>query len=154
MKIIKNVRSSQQQEQVRTYGNTAHVLVAEREVIIKNQDGTSQTQYEYDEVIVENCNIYLDVVEVATNYRNEVIKGEQLEKITVTTTSGKVFYADPISRTDISDAISLANETSQTSTTWKLAEPIDGSKLAIVTLDELKEARALGLQAKASIIGV
>lgn len=85
---------------------------------------------------------------------NKAIKKESLENLKVTTSSGKVFYGDPTSRSDISDAIDLAEETGQTTTYWKLAEPISGSKVVEVSKEELKEARMLALQAKASIIGV
>jgi len=69
--------------------------------------------------------------------------------MTVTTESDKEFYADPISRADISDAIALAGETGQTSTPWKLV-----SGWTPVTLDELREARKLGLELKGSIVEV
>jgi hypothetical protein len=80
---------------------------------------------------------------------NDSLKQKELDRVIVTTTTGKQFYGDGISRVDISDAIAIAEDTAQTSTTWKLA-----TGLALVTLDELKEARMLSLQAKGAIIGV
>jgi len=82
------------------------------------------------------------------------IKEKALSSLTVTTVGGKVFYADSDSRIDLSDAISLAEETSQNSTLWKLAEEFEGNRIISVTLDELKEARKLALEAKASLIGI
>ena len=74
-------------------------------------------------------------------------KDKKLSRITVTTASGKEFYADPLSRVDIADAVQIAIDSNLTSTSWKLV-----SGWAIVTLDEMKEAQRLGLEAKGAII--
>lgn len=148
MRIIRNVTSTQKQEQVTKYGNEAHVLLDEREVEVVNEDETSHVQYEYDKVIVEDASIYADVVEVASNYFREVNKEHLLNSIVVTTQSSKEFYADPVSRADLADAISIAGENSKTSVLWKLK-----SGWSEVTLAEMQEARLLGLEAKAKIIG-
>lgn len=79
----------------------------------------------------------------------EVKKEEALKTIIVTISSGKEFYADSESRQDISDAISLSAEIGQTVAMWKLPTGIEE-----VTVDELKEARMLGLSAKGSIVGI
>lgn len=142
MKIIRNVRASEKQTPISEYANEAHVLLNEREVDV---DGT--TQYEYDKVIVPNFQEYSNVDDIAQFYFKENNKQELLDEILVTTTSGKTFYADPISRTDLSDAISIATETSQTSKEWKLKTGWE-----IVTLEEMKEARELGLMRKGEII--
>lgn len=84
----------------------------------------------------------------------EAIKKSQIDRIKVRVSTGKVFYADPTSRADIADAIDLAVEENRTTAPWKLAEEFEGNKIAIVTLEEFKEARRLGLAAKGSIIGV
>lgn len=149
MRIIRNVTSSQKQEQVTRYGNETHVLLDEREVEVVNEDETSYVQYEYDKVIVTNSNIYADVVEAATMHFREMNKEHLLNSIVVTTTSGKEFYADPISRTDLADAISIAEESSEVAVLWKLA-----TGWTEVTLEEMKEARLLGLQEKARVIGI
>jgi hypothetical protein len=81
-------------------------------------------------------------------------KEEALNKLTVTTTSGKVFYADSDSRIDLNDAIVIGTEEGLTETTWKLAEEVNGSKYVMVSMTELKEARSLAINAKANIIGV
>ena len=148
MRIIRNVTSSQKQEQVTKYGDETHVLLDEREVEVVNEDETSYVQYEYDKVIVVNSSTYADAVEAATNYFRKVNKEHLLNSIVVTTSSGKEFYADPISRTDLADAISIANESGETTVLWKLATGWEE-----VTLEEMKEARLLGLQEKAKVIG-
>lgn len=149
MRIIRNVTSSQKQEQVTKYGDETHVLLDEREVEVVNEDETTYVQYEYDKVIVINSSTYADAVEAATNYFRKVNKEYLLDSIVVTTTSGKSFYTDPISRTDLADAISIANESGKTTVLWKLATGWEE-----VTLEEMKEARLLGLQEKAKIIGM
>lgn len=154
MKIIKNVRSSEQQEQVKRYGNETHVLLGERVVEVDNGNDTVSTQYEYDKVIVTYCMNYANVVESANEFYKEEIKKELLSSIVVATSSGKKFYGDPISRSDISDAIALSEETGVTTTLWKLAESVGDARIVEVTVDELREARTLSLQAKANIIGV
>ena len=82
-----------------------------------------------------------------------IIKQWKLDNIIVTLDDNETrFYANSQSRSDISDAISLAEEmgaTSESTTTWKTP---DGFKT--VTLSQLKQAKRLGLEAKASIIGV
>ena len=84
----------------------------------------------------------------------EQAKTEALSKLTVTTQSGKVFYADTESRVDLNDAIRKAEKENLSTTTWKLAEAFEGEKLVIVTLDEIREAADLALSAKGSIVGV
>ena len=96
-----------------------------------------------------NVPVYIQDELTGTN----ATKQDLLDRLTVTTTSGKVFYADPISRTDLADAIAIAQSTGQTTTIWKLAEAVNGTKWSEVTLAELEEARHLGLQAKGTIIG-
>lgn len=82
-----------------------------------------------------------------------IIKQWKLDNIIVTLDDNETrFYANSQSRSDISDAISLAEEmgaTSESTTTWKTP---DGLKT--VTLAQLKQAKRLGLEAKANIIGV
>ena len=84
---------------------------------------------------------------------SNAIKENTLSNLTVTTTNGKVFYADKDSRADINEAINIAEDEGQTSTFWKLAEEFDGSKIVEVTLDELKEVRKLALEEKGKLVG-
>ena len=85
--------------------------------------------------------------------QSEQIKTEALAKLTVTTQSGKVFYADTESRVDLNDAIRKAEKDNILSTTWKLAEEFEGERIVVVTLEEIREAAALALLAKGSIVG-
>ena len=91
---------------------------------------------------------------VPSGLRTKVIDRElSLSGLIVTVTTGKKFYADPVSRADLADAIAIAQEKNQTETMWKLAEPINGTKWNMVTLAEVQEARELALLVKGTIIG-
>ena len=92
--------------------------------------------FEEDEVLNEDCDT-----------KNALLRAM------VTISTGKVFYVDPVSRADIADAINIAVEVGQTTTIWKLAEPINGTKFSNVSLSEMREARLLGLQLKGSLVG-
>ena len=82
-------------------------------------------------------------------------KEQALATLTVTV-NGKVFYADTEARIDITDAIDIAESSVPviTSTTWKLAEEFEGSRYAMVTLEELKEVKAKTLLAKSVLVGI
>lgn len=147
MKIIKNIRSSQEQEVVSIYPTETHVLVNKREVTIDSMDGVATLQYEYDCVVVENAQMYADVVLAATEFYNTLRKAELLGNIIITTTSGIRFYADDISRNDLSNAILLSSVDTDT-TMWKTP---DGLKL--VTVLDIREALRLGLEEKGRIVG-
>lgn len=84
----------------------------------------------------------------------DLIKQESLNNLTVTTTSGKVFYADTEARIDLQAAIDASYVKGLTSTMWKLAEEFQGSRIVSVTLEEIREASALALESKATIVGV
>jgi cell division protein FtsI/penicillin-binding protein 2 len=96
----------------------------------------------------------LEAEQIALSVKAEQEKQEALNTLKVTISTGKVFYADPISRADISDAVKLSEILGTTETQWKLAEEYDEQKIVTVTINELQEALMLGLQHKASIIGV
>lgn len=81
------------------------------------------------------------------------LKDEKLGKLTVTTSTGKVFYGDAISRSDLTDAVLLGNMNGITETTWKLAEEFNGERVVLVTIEELAEASYLALQRKGQIVG-
>lgn len=147
MKIIKNVRSSQEQEAVSIYPTETHVLVNKRDVYVEQIDGDTTVQYEYDCVVVEDAQMYADVVLAATEFYNAIRKTELLGNIIVTVTSGVRFYADDVSRNDLSNVLLLSNVDTDT-TMWKTP---DGLKL--VTVLDIKEALRLGLVEKGRIIG-
>ena len=149
MRIIENIRATEQQPPISIYADEAHILLSERQVDVDNGNSTYSSQYEYDKVVVADANLYANVVEAATLFYKKEKKEKSLNSIVVTTSSGKQFYADPISRGDLSDAISIAQETGETSTIWKLKTGLD-----TVTLEEMQEARRLGLAEKGQIVGV
>lgn len=80
-------------------------------------------------------------------------KERQLSRLTVTTSTGKVFYADPTSRSDLAQALVLGQANGINETTWKLAEEFEGSRYVVVTLAELGEAAYIALQTKGQIVG-
>jgi hypothetical protein len=71
-----------------------------------------------------------------------------LNSIKVTTQSGKVFDGRDIDQQRMVSAIMSADVVGITETYWKLAD----NSVAMVTLDELKEALALSIQALGVII--
>jgi len=75
------------------------------------------------------------------------IKEAAVNKLTVTTTSGKVFDGDEKSQDRMARAINIANITGDTETQWKLAD----NTIVMVTLDELKEALMLAGQEMSKI---
>jgi len=79
----------------------------------------------------------------------EVLKEEQLKKLTVTTSKGITFYADPESRVDIVSAIKAGEDAGIDKTVWKTP-----NGLIETTLDELREVNMLALKTKAEIVGV
>jgi len=126
------------------------------EETITDESGESRVQYTYNEVA------FSDDVDVAA--RDSIVakkakefaakkKEEVLGRLTVITASGKTFYADAGSRTDIGDAIQVSVDTGTTSTLWKLAAEYNGSRVVEVTVDELREAQKLALETKGQIVG-
>lgn len=85
---------------------------------------------------------------------NKAIKKDSLQNLTITVTSGKVFYADPESRQDISDAIALSTANGLTETQWKLSEEFDGERIVIVSIEELQEVLHKALLHKAGLVGI
>lgn len=93
-------------------------------------------------------------LEAQAKQQAEQSKTEALAKLTVTTSTGKVFYADTESRVDLNDAIRRAEKENILETVWKLAEAFEGERVVIVTLEEIREAADLALSTKGSIVGV
>ena len=99
--------------------------------------------------------------EIATMQAEELLAKEQeklrlaeqakqlaLDSITVTTASGKVFDGKDKDQVRMLSAIQASTLLGQTETQWKLAD----NSIATVTLDELREAHALAIQAVGNII--
>ena len=76
-------------------------------------------------------------------------KLEALATLTVTTTAGNVFDGDDVARSDMMAAIQASEILGITSSNWKLAD----NSWKLIELAELKEALALAIQAKGTILG-
>jgi len=76
-------------------------------------------------------------------------KEQLLERITVTTQSGKIFDGDELSQTRIARALQIGEFTGQTSTAWKLAD----NTVQQVTYVELQEALTLAMIEVGRIVG-
>lgn len=85
-------------------------------------------------------------VEVTEQAKQDKLKA--LDSITVTTTSGKVFDGRDKDQIRMLSAIQASTLLGLTSSQWKLANNV----VVPVTLDELREAHALAIQAVGSII--
>jgi len=70
----------------------------------------------------------------------------------VSTDSGKVFYADTDARLDLQAALSASELEGTNETMWKLAEAFEGSRVVLVSVDEIREAAALALKAKGKLV--
>jgi len=79
-------------------------------------------------------------------------KTNALEIAKVTISTGKVFFADSASKLDMLTAVVLSNIQGAAETQWKLAEPINGSQWATVSISEMIEATLLGLEYKGEVI--
>jgi len=75
-------------------------------------------------------------------------KQEAIAILTVTTKEGNTFDATDQARANMNEAIAAASILGLTENDWKLANNI----IITVTVDEIKEALAMGIQAKGSII--
>ena len=71
-----------------------------------------------------------------------------LRAITVTTSNGNVFDGDDVARSDMTSAILAADTLQTTEHNWKLAN----NTWKLISLAELKEASALAIQAKGTIL--
>ena len=76
-------------------------------------------------------------------------KLEALATLTVTTTAGNEFDGDDTARSDMMAAIQASEILGVTSSNWKLAD----NSWKLIELAELKEALALAIQAKGTILG-
>ena len=77
----------------------------------------------------------------------KTLRAETVGKLLVTTESGKVFDADETSQTRMARAIQVAEISGLTETLWGMGD----NTRQTVTIAELKEALALGLQAQAAV---
>ena len=147
---LKKVTGSKPVKYEKLRGGT-FMNVLEKEVEI--EDGT---QWEYWQMFTtETDEVRLGVLaDKIVKQVKETEKSDVLSKLTVTTKSGKVFYADTESRVDLESAIASGIRNGITSTLWKLAEEFQGNRFVEVSAEELQEASMLALTAKGSIVGV
>jgi len=80
------------------------------------------------------------------NLAKEIERANRIENLTVTV-NGKVFNVNDTSQSRIHRALQMADELNITETKWKLSEEVNGSKVVIVTVVELKEALTKGMYA-------
>ncbi len=126
----------------------------DKSILEQKVDGTYYTYYNADgtpDLVKEQVDI--DAKKLADA---KLAKEKSLSSLTVTITSGKVFYADPNSRADLVDVVIegiLNNMPDDYQTEWKTVSR-GTAPFELVTFSELKEAKRKALEAKASIIGV
>jgi len=77
----------------------------------------------------------------------------ELDDMRVTVSSGKEFYANAESRGHMDSALGIAADFGQTETIWKLSDKMTPRE-QLVTIEELREARALALQEYARIMDI
>jgi len=75
-------------------------------------------------------------------------KSYEISNLVVTTSIGNTFDADDAARANMNEAILASSITGITETEWKLAD----NSVVTVTVEELSEALALGIQTKGAII--
>ena len=124
----------------------------EGNVIVEGVAEVTEMVHPY--IAPDNFDIEIDEYLANSSLYQGKVKTDTLDRLTVTTSSGKVFYADTDSRLDLQSAIDGASLKGLTSTYWKLVEEFEGNRVVEVTLDEIREASALALEAKALIVGV
>ena len=102
------------------------------------------------ELTVEELELHLNPPKTVEQLQAEAKQAKELAlaSITVTTQSGKVFDGRDIDQQRMVSAIISADAVGLTETYWKLAD----NSVELITLDELKEALALSIQALGVII--
>ena len=111
------------------------------------EDGSYYEFYNLDgtpDLVAEQASIDAKIAQEAKQ-----AKLEALATLAVTTTAGNVFDADDTARSDMMAAIQASEILGITSSNWKLAD----NSWKLIELAELKEALALAIQAKGTILG-
>ena len=119
--------------------NTDYNRLKESPIVLVNDKYTMT--YVYEDLTSEE-------ITAVDKEKADTHKKEVLDVLTVTTTSGKEFYADSDSRTDLISALVSAEFMGLTQTNWKLAT----GEIQSIGLQEVKEAIALALQAKGDLV--
>lgn len=146
------------QEMVEVNGKRKYRINVQ-EITREGMEGT-EVYYTYDEIEfsaaipVEITDAKAAKLELQlTRDRVGTQKEEALKRLTVTTASGKVFYADTEARVDLQSAIDGVKIRGVTTTLWKLAEEFEGQKIVPVTIDEIREVSVKALEAKGKLVG-
>jgi hypothetical protein len=79
----------------------------------------------------------------------KALEQDAIDNLTVTV-NDKVFDANPEARRNMADAILASDTAGLTETIWRLADNTE----QVVTIDELKQAHLLALQAYAQVKGI
>lgn len=129
-----------------TYDADGNILTEEvLEVTEPVRPYVAPLQSEIDTLVTTNGTLVSYQAKIASENLSKT-----LDNLTVTTTSGKVFDAYITARQNMADAILASATLNLTETIWRLADNTE----VLVTLDELKEAHALALQAYATTKGI
>ena len=105
-----------------------------------SEGNTHEPEYTEEELLAKEA---LEAKQLA-----EQAKQLALDSITVTTTSGKVFDGRDKDQVRMLSAIQASTLLGLTESAWKLTD----NSIALVSLDELKEAHALAIQTLGAII--
>ena len=136
MRVI-GVTANEKQPLVTYQGNTAIVNLGE--AIIENG-------FSYSGIYMDDAMSYSEeaLVEIATKFLNK----DKLANLTITTTAGNVFDANESARNSMLSALTSATFLGLAQTDWKLAD----NTVVLVTVEEIKEALALSIQAVGAIV--
>ena len=136
--VVKSITFHRFTDEVTRLGNNVVRVEASEEAIL-------------EWLSVQNCypvELTDEEVKVVLGPIMEEAKQLALDAITVTTASGKVFDGRDKDQVRMLSAIQASTLLGHTSAQWKLAD----NSIATVTLDELREAHALAIQAVGNII--
>lgn len=106
------------------------------------------TEYEVGEEPKELIDAFAYQSQLEIEQEGKITKQLALDTITVTTANGNVFDGRDKDRARMNEAITASDILGITTTQWKLHD----NTVKVITLDELKEALALSIQATGAII--
>jgi hypothetical protein len=113
--------------------------------IVSNHVGLVEITKEEFEALVEEKNKPTPEQLLA---EAKALKVQALNTLTVTTTAGNTFDGNESARTNMMSAIQSSDFLGVTETEWKMAD----NSIVLITLEELKEALALSIQAVGVIV--
>jgi len=101
-----------------------------------------------DGVLKEDTQEVQRLDQAATHKEQKAQKLKALKELTVTTEAGNTFDADDQSRANMNEAITAAAVLGLTESPWKLHD----NSVVTISVDEIKEALALGIVEKGAIV--